>query len=70
MNKEKLLQAGLWLSGFSLSVIISALALFIGFNNMRYDNYTLLVIGLLFLFPVFFCAYKALGFIISAIFEE
>ena len=40
--KEKLIKGMVWLSGFSISIILSALALFIGLNNQRYGDNTIL----------------------------
>ena len=70
MDKEKLVKGGMWLSGFSLSIILSALSLYIGFNNQRLGDSTILIIGILLLPVVFFCAYKGFGIILSAIFEK
>ena len=70
MDKEKLIKAGFWLSGFSISIIISALGLFIGFNNHRLGDNTILIIGLLLLPVVFYCAYKGFSLVIDAIFER
>ena len=70
MDKEKLIKGGIWLSGFSLSIIFSALSLFIGFNNQRHGDYTVLVIGILLLIPVFYCAYKGFKLILESIFEK
>ena len=69
MNKEKLIKGVIWFSFFSLSVILSAVCLFIGFNNQRYGNNTILIIGLLLLPVVFVCAYKGIKLLLSAIFD-
>ena len=69
MNKEKLIQAGFWLSGFSLCVVLSALALYIGFNNQRHGSSVILIIGFLLLPLVFYCAYKGFSLVLDAIFE-
>ena len=69
MDKEKLIKGGMWLSGFSISIIFSALALFIGFNNQRYGDNTILIIGILLLPLVFYCAYKGFKLVLDAIFE-
>ena len=69
MDKEKLIKGGVWLSGFSISIILSALALFIGFNNQRYGDNTILLIGFLLLPIVFYCAYKGFKFVLDAIFQ-
>ena len=71
MDKEKLVKGGLWLSGFSLSIILSAITLYAGFNNVRKaDDYTVLIIGLLLIPAIFFFAYKGFKLILDAIFEK
>ena len=70
MDKEKLIKGGMWLSGFSLSIMLSAMSLFAGFNNIRFGSYTMLIIGLLFIPAIFFFAYKGFGLILNAIFEK
>ena len=69
MNKEKIINACLWLSGFSFCVIFAALSLYIGFNNHRHGNNTILIIGILLLPVVFYCAYKAIKLLLESIFE-
>lgn len=69
MDKEKLIKGMVWLSGFSISIILSALALFIGFNNQRYGDNTILIIGFLLLPIVFYCAYKGFKLVLDAIFQ-
>ena len=71
MNKEKLAQGMMWLSGFSMSVFLSAITLYAGFNNVRKaDDYTFLVIGLLLIPAIFFFAYKGFKLILDSIFEK
>ena len=71
MDKEKLIKGGMWLSGFSMSIFLSAISLNVGFNNLRKaDDYILLVIGLLLIPAIFFCAYKGLKLILDSIFEK
>jgi|TARA_B110000971_G_C19533628_1_gene287072 hypothetical protein len=71
MDKEKLVKGGMWLSGFSLSIILSAFTLYAGFNNVRKaDDYTVLIIGLLLIPAIFFFAYKGFKLILDAIFEK
>jgi len=70
MDKEKLIKGGMWLSGFSLSIMLSAMSLFAGFNNIRFGSYTMLIIGLLLIPSIFFFAYKGFGLILNAIFEK
>ena len=69
MDKEKLIQGGLWLSGFSISIIFSAMSLFIGFNNQRHGDNTILIIGIALLPLVFYCAYKGFKLFLDAIFQ-
>ena len=68
MDKEKLIKGGMWLAGFSISIILSALSLFIGFNNQRHGDNTILIIGLLLLPVVFYCGYKGFKLVLDAIF--
>ena len=71
MDKEKLVKGGVWLSGFSLSIILSAITLYSGFNNVRKaDDYTVMIIGLLLIPAIFFFAYKGFKLILDAIFEK
>ena len=71
MDKEKLVKGGMWLSGFSLSIILSAFTLYAGFNNVRKaDDYTVLIIGLLLIPAIFFFAYKGFKLILDAIFQK
>ena len=71
MDKEKIVKGCVWLSGFSLSIILSAITLYAGFNNVRKaDDYTVLIIGLLLIPAMFFFAYKGFKFILEAIFEK
>ena len=61
----------MWLSGFSLSIILSAITLYSGFNNVRKaDDYTVMIIGLLLIPAIFFFAYKGFKLILDAIFEK
>mgnify|MGYP001208409223 FL=1 len=70
MDKEKLIKGGMWLSGFSISIILSALGLFIGFNNQRHGDNIILIIGLLLLPVVFYCAYKGFKLLLDSIFNN
>ena len=70
MNKEKLVKGGMWLSGFSISIILSAITLYAGFHNMKYESYTMLIIGLLLIPVIFFFAYKGLSLILESIFGD
>ena len=69
MNKEKLIKGGLWLSGSSICIICSAISLFIGFNNQRHGDNTILIIGISLLPLVFYCAYKGFKLVLDAIFQ-
>ena len=69
MDKEKLIKGVLWLSGFSICIIFSAMSLFIGFNNQRHGDSTLLIMGVLFLPLVFYCAFKGLKLVLESIFD-
>ena len=68
-NKEKVINGVLWFSGFSSSIFLCAIFLYAGFNNLKYGNYIALVIWLLLIPVIFFCAYKGLKLILSAIFD-
>ena len=70
MDKEQLIKGGMWLSGFSLSIIFTVLAFNIGFHNEEHSDYTISIIGYLLLIPVFYCAYKGLKLILDSIFEK
>ena len=69
MDKEKLIKGGLWLSGFSICMIFSSIFLFIGFNNQRHGDNAILIIGILLLPLVFYCAYKGFKLVLDAIFQ-
>lgn len=69
MDKEKLIRAGIWFCGFSTSIIFSALALYVGFNNQRYGDNTILIIGLSLLPVIFYCAYRAIKLVLESIFQ-
>ena len=69
MDKEKLIKGAMWLSGFSICIIFSAISLFIGFNNQRHGDYTILIIGISLLPLIFYCAYKGFKLILAAIFQ-
>ena len=69
MDKEKLIKGGLWFSGFSICIIFSAMSLFIGFNNQRHGDSILLIMGVLFLPLVFYCAFKGLKLVLESIFD-
>ena len=70
MDKDKLIKGGIWLSGFSMSIMISAFSIFISFNNVnKQDDYTILTLGLLLLPLVFYCAYRGFKLVLEAIFN-
>jgi len=70
MDKEKLIKGALWLSGFAMSIFLSATTLYAGFHNLQFGNYTLLIIGLLLIPVIYFFAYKGFSLILEAIFEK
>ena len=71
MNKEKLIKGGMWLSGFSISIILTAICFHIGFNNERKaDDWTFIIIGSLLVPIIFFFAYKGFKLILDSIFEK
>ena len=71
MDKDRLVKGFIWLSGFSITIFLSAISIFIGFNNLRKaDEYIFLIIGLLLIPIIFFFAYKGFGFILDAIFGK
>ena len=70
MDKEKIIEGVIWLSGFSILIILSSITLFAGFNNMRQGSYTVLIIGLILIPAIFFCAYKGFKLILDTIFEK
>ena len=71
MDKEKLIKGGMWLSGFSIFIILSAISFHIGFNNERNaDDWTFVIIGLLLVPIIFFFAYKGFKLILDSIFEK
>ena len=70
MDKKKLIKVAMWLSGFSINVICSAIFLFIGFNNQRYGDNTILIIGILFIPMVFYCAFKTIRLFLDIIFKK
>lgn len=71
MDKEKLIKGLMWLSGFAMSVFLSAISLYAGFNNERKeDDYTLLVLGFILIPAIYFFAYKGFKLISDSIFEK
>ena len=68
MDKEKLIKGLIWLSATSLTILVDASLLYIGFNNVEHGSYTIIVIAILFLPFIFFCAYKGIKNILAAIF--
>jgi hypothetical protein len=70
MDKEKIIEGVMWLSGFSILIILSSISLYAGFNNMRHGSYTVLIVGLTLIPAIFFFAYKGFKLILDAIFEK
>ena len=68
MDKKKLIKGLIWLSVTSLTILVDASLLYIGFNNVEHGSYTIIVIAIFILPFVFFCAYKGLKNILAAIF--
>ena len=66
MDKQKLVKA-VWLSVTVLIIAIDANLLFIGFNNLRQDSYTIIVLALCLLPALFFCAYKGIKYLLESI---
>ena len=70
MDKEKLIQFLMWISGFGLSIFLS-ISIYAGFNNVRKaGDYTILIIGLILIPIVFFCAYKGFRLLMKSIFDK
>ena len=60
MDKEKLIKGGMWLSGFSILIILTTICFHIGFNNERKtDDFTFIIIGSFLIPIIFFFAYKS-----------
>ena len=71
MDKENLIKGGMWLSGFAISILFSAICLHIGFNNERKaDDWTFIIKGSLLVPIIFFFAYKGFKLILDSIFEK
>ena len=68
MDKDKLIKGVIWLT-CSISIIFTALALYIGFNNQRYGDSTILTIGFMLIPLVFYCAYKGIKLVLDSIFQ-
>ena len=69
MDKEKIIRSVMWFSSFTISIILAALALYIGFNNQRHGDNTILIIAAILIILVFYCAYKGIKIAIDAIFK-
>ena len=55
MDKEKLIQFLMWISLFGLTIFISAVSIYAGFNNVRKANdYTILTVGIILIPFIFF----------------
>ena len=68
IDKDKIVKGAMWLSATAIVIALDASLLFIGFNNLRHDSYTVITIALLLLPVLFFCAYKGLKNVLDAIF--
>jgi hypothetical protein len=69
MDKEKLIKAGIWLSVTVLIITIDAFLLFIVFNNMRHESYTVITIAICLLPILFFSAYMGIKNLLDSIFS-
>jgi hypothetical protein len=69
MDKEKLIKAGIWLSVTVLIITLDAFLLFIGFNNMRHESYTVITIAICLLPILFFAAYMGVKNLLDSIFS-
>ncbi|MGY8979389.1 MAG: DUF6095 family protein [Flavobacteriales bacterium] len=69
IDKNKIIKGAMWLSLTALVIALDASMLFIGFNNMRKDSYTVIIIAITLLPVLFFCAYKGLKNVLDAIFS-
>jgi len=69
MDKEKLVKAGMWLSATVLTIAIDANLLFLGFNHVRHESYTVIIIAFCLLPFLFFSAYKGIKYLLEAIFN-
>jgi hypothetical protein len=69
MDKEKLIKAGIWLSVTVLIITIDAFLLFIGFNNMGHESYTVITIAICLLPILFFSAYMGIKNLLDSIFS-
>ncbi len=68
MNKDKLIKGLIWLSVTSLTILLDATFLYIGFNNMEHGSYTILILGVILLPLIFFCAFKGIKNTLDSIF--
>ena len=64
MDKEKLIKGLIWLSATSLTILVDANLLYIGFNNVQHGSYTIIVIALL-IFPVVFLCCRAFSVVVQ-----
>ena len=69
MDKEKIIRSVMWFSACSISIIFAALALYIGFNNRRHGDNTILIIASMLILLVFYCAYRGVKIALDAIFQ-
>ncbi len=60
MDKAKLIKGLIWLSVTSLTILLDATLLYIGFNNMEHGSYTILILGVILLPLIFYCAFKGI----------
>ena len=71
MDKEKLIQALMWISVFVLTIFISAVSIYAGFNNLRKANdYTFLTLGIILIPFILLFAYKGFRLLMKSIFDK
>ena len=68
MDKDKLIMGLFWLSLSGLVILLDASLFYIGFNNLKYGSYLIIIIAFIFVPLVFFCGYKGIRSILDAIF--
>ncbi len=68
MDKDKLIMGLFWLSLSGLVILLDASLFYIGFNNLKYGSYLIIIIAFIFVPLVFFCCYKGIRGILDAIF--
>ena len=70
MDKEKVIKSLMWFSALTISIILAALSLYIGFNNQRHGDNTILIIAAILIIVVFYCAFRGIKIALDAIFKQ